>query len=455
MISSGDLALDILLAFALTFILLMIGVFKGFFLVYPLVLGLLVFILLSLRRGYGVKPTLLMIWKGALKAFPLIKIFVLIGVIIAMWMASGTIAGIVFYVIDFINPRYFIISAFVACSIVSFMLGTSLGTSGTIGVAMIVLARSGNVNINLAAGAIIAGAFFGDRCSPMSSSAMLVASITGTDIYRNIRNMLKTAILPFTAAAAIYLYLSVQNPLIFSTSSIRKELAGHFLINPGMLLPAAVILVLALMKVDVKAAMILSIIAAIIQALAFQHRGITELLGFSLTGFNLGDGSFLSSVIKGGGIVTMLKTSAIVIVSSSYAGIFEGTGMLRDVETAVEKISKRLGLFTATVVMSASTAVFGCSQALAIIMTHQLVKREYLRTGAGDGSLAVDLENTAVVMSPLVPWNISGALPAAALSVGPGFIAYAFFLYLVPLINLCTRAAKAGYKRAITSRLQG
>lgn len=439
--------MDIIVAFTVTFIFLLIGAFKGMFLAYPLLLGLLVFVLLALRKKFGIKLILAMAWKGALKAFPLAKIFLLIGVIIAMWMASGTISSIVYYAVKFMNPQFFIIDIFVACSIVSFILGTSLGTAGTIGVAMIILARSGHVNINLAAGAVIAGAFFGDRCSPMSSSASLVASVTGTDLYRNIRNMLKTAAIPFATASAVYMYFSIRNPLSVNTDSIGLEMTGYFRISPVMLLPAVIIIILALLKVDVKLAMIISIIAAFIMSMVCQHRTLWELLRFSVYGFYLGDGSSLSNVIKGGGLTTMLKTSLVVVVSSSYSGIFEGTGILRDVETIVERLSKKLGLFTATIVISALTSSFGCSQALAIIMTHQLTKKEYLRAGADENLLAVDIENTAVVMSPLVPWNISGALPAAALAVGPGFIAYSFFLYLLPLVNLITRAAKDGYNK--------
>ena len=143
----------------------------------------------------------------------------------------------------------------------------------------------------------------------------------------------------------------------------------------------------------------------------------------------------------------MLKTSAIVAVSSSYAGIFEGTEILKDIEVIVEKISAKFGRLTATTVMSMLTATFGCSQALAIIMTHQLVKKEYIKTRADEKCLAVDIENTAVVVSPLIPWNISGALPAAALAVGAGFIPYAFFLYLLPLVNIFIQAVKKEYKR--------
>lgn len=290
--------MDIILAFAITFIFLMIGVYEGMFLAYPLLLGLAVFIFLALRKGFGIKQTLLMAYKGAGKALPLIKIFLLIGAITAIWMAGGTISGLIYYAVKLLNPRYFILFAFAACSLVSFVLGTSLGTTGTIGVALIVLARSGHVNINLAAGAIISGAFFGDRCSPMSSSASLVASVTGTDIYRNIRNMLKTAAIPFLIAAAIYLWFSISTPLLIDGSVLGKEISGLFNTSPVMLLPAAVILVLALLKVDVKLAMLASILAASAEAMLFQHRNVWDLAGFALYGFKLEDGSFLSGIIR-------------------------------------------------------------------------------------------------------------------------------------------------------------
>jgi NhaC family Na+:H+ antiporter len=161
-----------------------------------------------MRRGYLLKDLLIMMGKGSKKSLVVLKIFVLIGIITAVWRACGTISFIVYYAIAFMSAKYFILSAFLLSCLVSFLLGTSLGTVGTMGIVLMVLAKSGSVDINMAAGAVIAGAYFGDRCSPMSSSASLVAVLTRTNLYVNIKNMIKTSILPFALSIIGYIYLS-------------------------------------------------------------------------------------------------------------------------------------------------------------------------------------------------------------------------------------------------------
>ena len=138
-----------------------------------------------------------MSFNGGKRAFVVLEIFLLIGIITGTWIASGTVPAIIYYGIKYMNPNFFILYTFLISCIVSFLLGTSLGTVSTVGVALILMAKGGNINIDIAAGAIIAGAYFGDRCSPMSSSAILVANLTRTNLYTNISNMFKTAVIPF------------------------------------------------------------------------------------------------------------------------------------------------------------------------------------------------------------------------------------------------------------------
>jgi len=194
---AGGSSLDVITALFGIFILLMISVYKGIGIYYPLFTGLVVIIIIAYKRGFKLKELIKMILKGARKSFIIISIFVLIGAITAVWRASGTVAYVVYYGIRLMDPNYFILHAFVLCCIVSFLLGTALGTVGTIGMILMVMVKGGDMNINLVAGAIIAGSYFGDRCSPMSSSANLVAAITDTNLYTNVRNMFRTSLIPF------------------------------------------------------------------------------------------------------------------------------------------------------------------------------------------------------------------------------------------------------------------
>ena len=435
--------MDIAATLIIIFMSLLFSVYRNINIVYPLFVGLLLLMFVALRRGFQFKDVFNMALKGGKKSLLIIRIFILIGAITAVWRASGTVAFIVYHGIELMNPRYFIVYAFILCSIVSFLLGTAFGTVGTIGIVMMILAKSGNVNINIAAGAIIAGAYFGDRCSPMSSSAVLTASITETDLYKNIKNMFKTAMIPFLLSIVIYIVLSLYNPLVFTDRNILNTISGAFNIHIVAIMPAVAMLVLAAFRVDVKISMLVSIITAMLLAFILQGYSIPNILKYAVYGFSLtGVGEF-NDIIKGGGILSMLKIALIVLISSAYSGIFEGTQMLKEIQRVLEKIADRYGIFVATIISGLITASLGCTQALAILLTNQLIKDTYKKQNRDKYELAIDIENSAVVISPMIPWNIAGAVPAAALTATAGFIPFAFYLYLIPICNLIAKRLKS------------
>lgn len=431
--------MDIAAALIFIFCSLLLCVYKGINIVYPLLMGLILLMLVALRRGFPLKDVLYMALKGGRKSLLVIRVFILIGAITAVWRASGTVAFIVYYGIELMNPQLFLLSAFLLCAIVSFLLGTAFGTVGTIGIVMMILAKSGNIDINVAAGAIIAGAYFGDRCSPMSSSAILVASVTETQLYKNIARMFKTAAVPLLLAIGSYVLLSMRNPLVFQDNNISQTILEVFHIPIATILPAVVILVLAAFRVDVKISMLASILTGMILAFVLQGYSVTNILKYTFLGFSLEKTGFFYDIIKGGGVLSMAKTALIVLISSAYSGIFEGTRMLKEIQRVLDNIADKYGTFTAAILTGFITASLGCTQALAILLTNQLIAETYKKKGRDKYELAQDLENTAVILSPLVPWNIAGAVPAATLSATVGFMPYAFYLYLIPLWNLIAR----------------
>jgi NhaC family Na+:H+ antiporter len=428
--------MDIIAGVVISFLLLISGVSKGIFVGYPLIISLLIFIVISIKRGFGVRSILKMIYKGSKKSFIILEIFILIGAITSLWMASGTIPGMVYYGNKLISPNYFILSAFLITCFVAFLLGTSFGTVSTIGIVMIVMARAGGVNTNATAGAIIAGAYFGDRMSPVSSSANLVAHLTETDLYENIKNMFKTSWFPFLISTIIYLVISFIYPLNFHDNNMEIEILKIFKINMVVLLPALSILVFSFFKVNVKISMFTSICIAAILGIIMQHSTILDIFKYAITGYEMSSSGPLYAIIKGGGVLSMLKTSIVVIISSAFSGIFEGTGILNSLDDLISKANTRFELFVTTIIVSTVTAAFGCTQALSIILTDQLVKKTYKDKGVSNTELAVNIENTAVLISPAIPWNIAGLVPATTLGVGIGFIPFAFYLFLVPIYNL-------------------
>lgn len=434
--------MDVIIALVGILIFLMLSVYKGIDIFYPLFVGLIIFIGIASKRGFKPKELIDMVLKGSRKSLAIISILLLIGAITGIWRASGTVAYVVYYGIKLMNPNYFILYAFVLSSIVSFLLGTSFGTVGTIGMILMVMVKGGDMNINIVAGAIIAGAYFGDRCSPMSSSANLVATITETDLYINIKNMFRTSAIPFIASIIIYGILSFQNPLYLGESQISTEIMKTFNLNWIAILPALIILALAAFRVDVKLSMLVSITIGAVIAVLVQGESIADILRYIVMGYNLVEQSLLGDIIMGGGIASMLKVTLVVLISFALSGVFEGTSLLKDVEELIFKLGGRIGVFAAIIITSIMAGAFSGSQTLAIMLTYQLIRNMYDSVGIDKYELAVDIENTVIVISALVPWNIAGAVPAAALTANSSYTIYAYYLYLLPLINLIAKKFK-------------
>ena len=420
-----------LIAFSMFFVALLAAIHFSLGLIYPLLFGLLLFSLAAYQKGHPFAAIVRMLWQGAAKSLVVIRIFVLIGMITAVWRACGTVAFIVYYGVQLIQPELFILFAFLLNCVVSFLLGTSFGTVGTMGIVMMIMAQTGQVDVNMTAGAIIAGAYFGDRCSPMSSSANLIAILTQTELYMNIRNMFVSAALPFVAALIIYGALAYYHPLVLPETNIAAEIAASFKLSWLTALPAALILIMAALRLDVGHAMLASIVSGSLLAVFLQEQPAIELLRAIVFGYQPAGNGFFLSILRGGGLISMLNVTLIVLISSSYAGLFSGAGLLKEIESFFRRLAERVGLYGSTVAAAVFAAAFSCNQTLAVLLTHQLQEAAYGRYAKA--RLALDLENTVILISALIPWNIAGALPAATLSADAGFIPYAVYLYLVPL----------------------
>lgn len=428
--------MEVIVAFGITFLVLIFSVYKGIFLAYPLCIGFIIFFITAMRKGYSFRDVSIMAYKGGKKSLIVIKIFMLIGAIMAIWMASGTVPAVVYYGVRLINPNLFILSAFLICCCVSFLIGTSLGTAGTVGIALVVIARGGGVNVAAAAGAIIAGAFFGDRSSSMSSSASLVAFLTDTDIYDNLQNMFKTCIVPFIISIAFFSMISFMYPLRSSGNGFSNLISKSFAINIFALIPAITIIVLAFFRVNVKLSMFISIIIAFLISIFMQHQTVIDCLRFIVSGYSMKDKNALNSIIKGGGIISMIKTSIIVLIPSAFAGIIEDSEMLRGIEAITEKAATRYEIYKNVAITSVITSVIGCSQTFAVILTCVLNKKAYHDKNIDNSVMAVDLENTAIMISGLFPWNLALLAPMLLLGADSSCIPFLFYIYAVPVCNL-------------------
>lgn len=396
--------------------------------------GLILFWLLGLRQGFTHRQLWEMAWKKCRKSLIVVEVIFLIGIITGVWRVGGTISYCIVMGVELVTPGLFLVVAFLLCVALSYVLGTSYGVSSTMGVILMALARSGGVDPALAAGVILSGVYFGDRCSPASSAASLVAAVTDTDLYRNVRQMLRTALLPTLLTLGIYVVLSLRNPLARMDQSVLSALEGNFSITWLALLPAAVMFLLPMFKVPIKLAMLGSIAVAAVLAMAVQGFSLWEVLSAAWGGYHPADPA-LNAVLGGGGITSMMVSYVIVILTGLYSGILEGTGDLEPMQQKAEALAGKIGAFPAMIVVSTLTAMVLCNQAVTSILSEQLLRRCY----DDREELAMDIENSGILIAGLIPWSIACSIPLAMLGADSSALLYAMLLWLIPICYLFTK----------------
>ena len=411
--------------------LLIICIITGKSILYALLAGLIIFGLYGKKQGYSWRQISRMALQGAWKVKNILLTFILIGMLTALWRQAGTIPAIICYTVRLIKPSTFLLMTFLLNCLISVLTGTALGTAATIGVVCATMASALGIPSWMTGGAILSGVYFGDRCSPVSTSALLVAELTETGIYTNIKNMIKSALAPFTITCILYLTVSIQLHGKTEMPDLGHAFGSEFRLSWIALLPAAVILLLSVMQAGVKIAMIASIVTAIPVCIGLQNMAFTELPELLLNGFHSTDVT-VAAMLNGGGITSMLKVGAIVCISSSYSGIFQATGILNGFQKMVCLLANRTKPYFAVLVTSILTSVMACNQTLAIMLTGQLCSR----TEPDKLRFANNLEDSAVLIAPLVPWSIACVVPLTAAGA-PGYsVLFAVFLYLLPLCDL-------------------
>ena len=396
---------------------------------YALLFGLLIFVLFAHSLNFSWKEILKMCLTGLNASKSILITFIFIGTLTALWRISGCIPSIVCYASGLIRPEAIIILSFLLNCLVSVLTGTAFGTAATMGVICVSIAKSMNAPLVWVGGAVLSGVFFGDRCSPVSTSSLLVSELTGTDIYRNIRNMVKTALIPFLVTCIIYTVVGFISPSSGTAIDVNALFHESFEINFICLLPAVLIIVLAVFQLNVKWLMLSSILASLPIAYFVQDAQISDILHSIFCGYRI-DSSSLSGMINGGGIVSMLKVSAIVGVASCYSGIFEKTELLSFMKAPIENIYRKVGSAVTTLLISIPVSAISCNQTLAILLTDQLASD----IKADPEKKALNLENTAVIVAPLIPWSIAGTVPLTSSGSPMTSILFACYLYLLPLI---------------------
>ena len=426
-----------ILCFALFMAAVVACLVLGKSLVWAILWGLCLFFLLGLRRGYSARDLAAMAWKKGKNALIVVPVFLMIGMVTGLWRSGGTISFFLYHGLKGIDPTWFVLMAFLLSAALSFALGTSYGVYGTAGVVLMTLARSGGVSLAVTAGAVVSGAYFGDRCSPMSSCANLVAACTGTKLYSNVKEMLKTALLPTALTIAFYAVLSVRNPITEVDAATLDALQAHFSLTWPVMIPAAMMLILPLLKLPVKWAMTASAAAALLVSVLVQGMPVGEALRTAIFGFAPEQPEL--SILSGGGLMSMTTASVIVFVTSLYSGILEGIEALLPAKKTVDKMADKIGLFPSMTIVSTLVVMIFCNQSVMVIMDEQLLGESYEKRGAGRMERAMDIANSGVTIAGLVPWSIAISVPLTMLGADYSAVPFAALLYLIPLCYLFTR----------------
>ena len=410
---------------------LLLCLLLGQSILYALVFGLLLFLLYGRRRGFSWRELFSMALRGVRNVRNILLAFLLIGVMTAFWRMAGTIPVLVCYAAALIRPAVFLIMAFLLNCLLSFLTGSSFSTASTMGVVCAAMGAAMGVDVRLVGGVVLSGAYFGDRCSPVSTSALLVAEMTGTNIFDNIRRMLKSALVPFLLACGVYLALGFVFAGTGGTQDLRALFGREFTLHPLALLPALVILALSLLRVPVRLAMGASILCAVPLCLLLQHRTAPELLRAAVFGFHAADAE-IAAMLDGGGLVSMLEVGGIVMLSASYSDIFQKTGLLDGAAEKLRALAGRTGAYAAALLCSVLACAVSCNQSLSTILCSQLCGGLYPERA----DLALDLEDSVVIVAALIPWSIACSVPLAMTGAPASAVVFACYLWLLPLWRL-------------------
>lgn len=425
--------MDLLIAFIIFIIVMVSAIIFDFSMIIALLVGLAAFMAVGAHRGYSLKAMAKMGFEGSRSSLIVIEVMCIIGFVTAAWRVSGTITVFVYYGMRIITPSLFLLITFLLATILSYALGTSFGVAGTVGVIFMALARSGGVDPVITAGVLMSGIYFGDRGSPVSSSANMVASVTETKIYDNVKQMMRTAAVPFVLTILVYTLLSFANPISHVDPELVTAFENEFMLSAWAFVPAVFIILLPLLKLGVIASMGTSIVSGILVAVFVQNVPLVEVIKICIMGYKAESGG-LGEILNGGGLVSMLEIVVILLISSCYSGIFSGTGMLETLQEKLNQMCSRFGRYAVMLCMGLVSSMIFCNQTIATLICADILKKPYLDGGGSKEEMAIDMENSVILIACMIPWCIGCSVPLSFFGVGAECMRYAVYMYSVPII---------------------
>jgi len=375
----------------------------------------------ALRLGYSWREMEQGIITSLSKAMPAIMILITVGALIATWIAAGTIPMLVYYGLKLISPRLYLVTACIICSIISISTGTSWGTVGTVGIALIGVAQGLGIPMGAAAGAVVAGAYFGDKLSPFSDTTNLAPVIARANLFDHIRWMLWTTAPAWTLGLLVYLIagLGISTDAVVDVSTLEQGLRQAFRFNLILLIPLAVILWFAIRKRPTLPGILLASLVATFIAVLVQGEPLGEVLEAAVLGFKPDTGvAELDGLLARGGMMAMMDVTLIVFCAFGFAGIMSRCGLLdRILEALMTHIKGTFGLIASTVATGITTALVTGSSYLSIIIPGELFSEAFRSRELAAKNLSRTTEDSGTVIVPLIPWSAAGVFMAATLGV--------------------------------------
>jgi NhaC family Na+:H+ antiporter len=389
--------------------------------------------------------------KGIFAALPAILILIVVGLLIGVWIASGVVPVMIFYGLKILAPGYFLAATIIICALISLATGSSWSTAATVGLAMMGVGQALGISPGMTAGAVVSGAYFGDKMSPLSDTTNLAPAVAGTDLFTHIRHMVYTTAPAFLLALAIFTVIGLVRPATGSVETAEyllmlSTLSESFNLSPWLLSAPVAVLILVWKRTPALPALIVGVLMGAVLLLIFQREsgaGWDAVLGGLVdslyTGYVSESGvPAVDDLLSRGGLSYMMDTVALIVVALAFGGIMEASGMLARLAAAVLTLARSTGSLIAVTIFSCfGTNILASDQYMAIIIPGRMYRGAFLKRGLHPKNLSRALEDSATLTSPLIPWNTCGAYMSGVLGVSAfTYLPFAFFNLASPLISI-------------------
>ena len=411
----------------------------------PMFIGVIISAVVALVLGYNWGDIEKMMVDGIGKAMQSILILAIVGMMIGTWLISGTIPTMIYYGLKLLSPKFFLVAAVLICSITSLATGTSWGTMGTMGLALIGIGQGLGMPIGPTAGAVLAGAYFGDKLSPLSDTTNLAPAMAGTDVFTHVKYMLKSTIIAYVISLiffGVYGFMHASSGAADTSQAVvlMEGIRNSFHISPILLLPPLVVILAIALKVPAIPGITFGFLVAAVMAPVFQTGvSLGDILDVALNGYVMeGDIDALNDLLTNGGLMNMSSSILMTIIAMMFGGIMEGTGQLAIIiNTLIKHIHSGAGLVGATEATCIMSNIVMPEQYISILVPGRMFAPAYREKGIHPKSLSNALESAGTVTSCLVPWNTCGLFIKKTLGVSPAVYGpWAVFNYLMPIVCL-------------------